>query len=220
MGLLDKLLGGLGGSPANPNRKKAESLNKKALQAVSQNRLDEAEGLLLEAIKVEPSLSAAHHNLGALYLNQRRFAQASKCIRRAIQLDPNDVESRIALAKVLSDMGKADEAFADYEWVCKQYPDDWRAQISYGNALLEKERLDEAIEHLEKAVILRSKEELTHLVLAAAYERRGDLEKAIKQYKAARGATKVNQNRAAASRKMHELQLRAAEQRRAQSQRG
>ncbi|MHB0871281.1 MAG: tetratricopeptide repeat protein [Chloroflexota bacterium] len=212
MGWIDKLLGA---KPNTPQRQ-AEALNQKALKSITGNRLDEAEGLLLEAVRVAPDLSAAYHNLGALYLNQKRYAQAIKHIRRAVRLEPGDVESRIALAKVLGDMGKREESLAEYESICRDVPGDWRTQISMGNALLERDRLDEAIEYLEKAALLKPKEELTHLVLAAAYERQGEMEKAIKQYRAARNTTRVNQNRSAASTKMHELQQRLAEQRRSQ----
>lgn len=201
--------------PDSPERQAAQ-LNKKALKAISINKLDAAESLLQEAIRIAPNLSAAHHNLGALYLNQNRHAQAIKHIRRAVSLEPNDVESRIALAKALGDIGKAEESLAEYEKVCRESPEDWRSRISLGNALLQRDRVDEAIEHLEKAVLLKSKEELTHLVLAAAYERKGEWGKAIKQYKAARGTTRVAQNRSAASKKIEELQRRQDEERAAQ----
>jgi tetratricopeptide (TPR) repeat protein len=78
-------------------------------------------------------------------------------------------------------------------------------------ALLEQERTDEAIPHLEKAVELKPREELAQLVLAVAYEKAGTLDKAIKAYDAVRRVTRIRQNKKAASEKIEELQNRLSE---------
>lgn len=204
MGWLDRL--GIGGKPSS--QRQAESLNKKAIDSLRQGKIDEAEKWLLEATRLAPDMAAAHHNLGAVYLTQKRHSQALKHMRLALQLDPGDVETRIAVAKIYGDMGKADRSMAEYERICADAPEDWRSRISLGNALLDRGRFEEAIEQLKKAVQLKPKEELTHLVLATAYERGGRLEMAIKEYRAVRNMTRIGQNRSAASEKMKELQLR------------
>ena len=206
--MLQELLG------ANKSReeRQAESLNKKAMDLIARNQLDRAEEALLQAIKIKPDMGAAHHNLGAVYLAQKKLSPALKHMRRAVRLDPHDIESQIAVARIYGDMGKREECLAEYTRICQEAPDDWRSQISLGNALLERGQTAEAIEHLERAVQLNPKEELTHLVLATAYERQGDLERAVKEYRAVRNTTRVRQNRSAASHKMRELQVRLVQE--------
>ena len=41
-----------------------------------------------EAIRLDPKYAQAHSNLGALYLEQKKYAEAITCARAAIQADP------------------------------------------------------------------------------------------------------------------------------------
>ncbi len=215
MGWLQNILGT---RRRSSEERSADSLNKKAIGLIGRNQLDAAEELLTEVLRTSPDHAAAHHNLGALYLTQKRFPLALKHMRRAARLEPEDIETQIAIAKIYGDMGKKDESLAEYLRICEKSPDDWRSHISLGNALLERGRIDEAVGHLERAVQLDKKEQLTHLMLATAYERKGDLEQAIREYRAVRNVTRIGQNRSAASRKMKELQLRQVQQRAASSE--
>lgn len=93
-------LGALRGGGKSAEERQAERLNKKAANLIVRGQLDEAETLLSQALKVAPNMGAIHHNLGTVYLNQRKFDPALKDLRRAVRLDPSDVESKIAVAKV------------------------------------------------------------------------------------------------------------------------
>lgn len=208
MGWLERWLGG---SP-NDERRQAEALNKKAVECMARNELDRAEELLQSVIRMVPNMAAAHHNLGALYMNQQRYAQALKSMRRAVRLDPKDIESQVAIARIRGEMGEKEESLAEYVRICEQHPEDWRSHVSLGNALVGDDRLEEAIEHLEKAVRLGPREELTHLVLATSYERLGRLQEAIREYRAVRVTTGELQNRSAALAKVKELEQRLAEE--------
>lgn len=193
------------GRQSDPDRNRAYALNKSAIEHIAREQFDEAETLLQEAIRLSPNTAAFHHNLGAVYMGQKRLAFALKEMRKATKLDPKDVETQVAIAKLLSDMGKTDEALAEYRQVCLNAPDDWRSHLSLGNALLEQEKLDEAMPHLEKAAELKPREELAQLVLAMAYEKAGVLDKAIKAYDMVRKVTRTGQNQKAASEKVAEL---------------
>jgi len=195
----------LAGDKRTNEQRQAVSLNRKALIAMEKGKLDEAELQLEEALRLAPELADVHHNLGAVYLAQKKFSQAQRHIRRAVRLDPEDVESRVALAKVYADMGKAGEAMAAYRDSCARFPEDWRAQLSLGNALLENGRLEDATAHLEKAAALKPQEDMVHLVLAAAYERLGQMDAAIREYEAVRKVSKIAQNRSAAAEKVKAL---------------
>jgi Flp pilus assembly protein TadD len=97
---------------------------------------------------------------------------------------------------------------SEYRKVCAETPWDWRSQISLGNALVERGELDQAIKHLEKAVEIKPKEELAHLVLAVAQERKGDLDRAISEHREVHRTSILGSNRKAAADKVKELEKR------------
>jgi Flp pilus assembly protein TadD len=200
---------GLGGFTIRRSTR-AETLNKKAMRAMSNNHLDRAEVLLLEAVKLEPDLAAAHHNLGALYLHQKRLPLALKHSRRAARLDPSDIETHIAIAQVQMEMGRRDKALEEYQRIQELFPQDWRSHVSLGNALLQMERVGDAREPLERAVELAPKEETAHLMLAMCREACGALEEALHEYRMVKKTTRLRQNRAAAEAKIKELERRLA----------
>jgi tetratricopeptide (TPR) repeat protein len=189
---------------------RAETLNKKAMSAMLHNRLDKAEEMLLEAVKLEPDLATAHHNLGALYLHQKRLALALKHARHAARLDPGDIETQIAIAQVQMAMGKQERAIEEYQTIRDKFPQDWRSHISLGNALLQAGRVDEALEPLERAAQLAPKDETVHLMLAMCYEAAGSHEQALHQYRMVKRTTRLRQNRAAANEKIKALEERLA----------
>jgi tetratricopeptide (TPR) repeat protein len=191
---------------------RAETLNKKAMRAMSNNHLDRAEQLLLEAVTLEPDLATAHHNLGALYLHQKRLPLALKHARRAARLDPDDVETHIAIAQVQMEMGKREKAIGEYNYIRERFPQDWRSHIALGNALLQADRASEAREPLERAVQLAPKEETAHLLLAMCCEATGDLEQALREYRMVKKTTRLRQNRTAADEKIRDLERRLAGQ--------
>jgi tetratricopeptide (TPR) repeat protein len=74
-----------------------------ALLGLSQQasgRLEEAAGSLEKAAAIAPDRADIAHNLGTVYLAQRRYPEAEATFRRAVALDPAATESAAALARM------------------------------------------------------------------------------------------------------------------------
>jgi tetratricopeptide (TPR) repeat protein len=67
-----------------------------------------------QALRLDPSSSAAHHNLGLVLQGQGRSQEAMAEFRAALQLQPDYESAEHNLANRLADAGRLDEAIAHY----------------------------------------------------------------------------------------------------------
>jgi tetratricopeptide (TPR) repeat protein len=70
----------------------------------------EAEKLLQEVMRHDQTMGKAYVILGKLYNAQKQYALAERTLRRAIELDPNDVDAHWFLAAALQHLGRREEA--------------------------------------------------------------------------------------------------------------
>lgn len=75
---------------------------------------DEAVEAYRDAIGADPGFVDAHCNLGSVYFNQNRRAQARDSFERALALDPDHVESNLNLGAMLEDEGRDEQALRHY----------------------------------------------------------------------------------------------------------
>ena len=78
--------------------------------------------------------------------------QAAEFHRRALELDPEDRDARVAFARVLSDQRKPAEAAPHYEWVVARNPDDADALLGLARCRIEEGRATEAPALIARAV--------------------------------------------------------------------
>ncbi len=86
--------------------------------ATAQTRLNNAEGALEtyhRARDLNPEMPEVHYNLGILYQDEARYADATDSYRQAIALRPNYVEAHYNLGVVLQARHQYDEAAGCYE---------------------------------------------------------------------------------------------------------
>ncbi len=72
--------------------------------------LAEAEVLLRQAVKFDPSLAKAHYQLGALLEQQNRIDEATAALSQAAASDPTYADPHYALARIYRRQGRLDEA--------------------------------------------------------------------------------------------------------------
>lgn len=137
-------------------------------------RYDEAEPLYNTAIELNTKVSgpndvqtlSAMNNLAVVYINQGRWADAERELRRVIEGRAKSQKRRVALltnrhnlATVLANQGKYDEALAEFkatidDSLAEMGPEHSKTlsvQVSYGDALMRVGRADEALE-IQRAV--------------------------------------------------------------------
>ena len=82
---------------------------------IQMSRMDEARPLLEKLVKINPKSSMGHLDLGIVYADGGRNAEALAEFRAAIALKPDDVNAHYRLARLYRLMGKQVEAKAEFE---------------------------------------------------------------------------------------------------------
>ena len=83
---------------------------------------DEAIGLYLKVIELEPQHAAAHINLGTLYYNRQNFVAAEKHYRLAVEADPRYALAYFDLGNVLDETGRNEDAIVAYRTAVQLAP--------------------------------------------------------------------------------------------------
>ncbi|MFN0019124.1 MAG: protein kinase domain-containing protein [Pirellulaceae bacterium] len=112
---------------------------------VASNDTAEQAGAFRAALAVRPNAAVAHYNLGVVFHNQQKLAEARDCYRRATELDPNYAAAYNNLGLVLEALDRTDEAYASYRKAIQVAPNDSSSYINLGAWLQAHERLDEAV---------------------------------------------------------------------------
>jgi TolB-like protein/class 3 adenylate cyclase/Flp pilus assembly protein TadD len=136
--------------------------------------LADAEKLARKALELDSSNAAAHAVLADVYLNRTQYDLALAEDDRAIELNPNDVESHAARGGVLVFAGEPEEAVKSFEIamtlnpgmdIVRQYPVGW-AYYLVG-------RYEDAVRVAESGVRQNPADYFNHACLAASYAQLG-----------------------------------------------
>jgi TolB-like protein/Tfp pilus assembly protein PilF len=133
-----------------------------------------------KALDLDPSLAAAHCQLGELFMMYDwDWSGAEREMRRAVELDPNRLRARVALGDLLTALGRFPEALEQKRRAVALDPLSAVAQSSYGRTLYRARRYEEAIPHLQRAIELEAQVSLHPARLADVYEQMGRIEDAL-----------------------------------------
>jgi tetratricopeptide (TPR) repeat protein len=105
-------------------------------------------------------------------------------LRRRVQEDPASI-AFAQLAEECRRSGENDEAVAVCRAGLEHHPDYLSARVTLGRALVELDRLDEAESELNTVLATASDNLPANRALAEIYQKRGELPKALEQYKRA-----------------------------------
>ncbi|MEW6743329.1 MAG: fused MFS/spermidine synthase [Planctomycetota bacterium] len=145
------------------------------------------ENLLAPAVRA----SAADHGAdelareGFLLLSRGKSERAAELCRKAINLQPNHLAARHALAYALAQQGRLDEAIKHWQEVTKSHPGFASAHYNLGLALCRRGQLANGIIHLQQAVHLEPNHYQAHNSLGAALLAQERLAEAIEHFQAA-----------------------------------
>jgi Flp pilus assembly protein TadD len=131
---------------------KANELLQKALEALAENKLDEADKKLNEASKLAPSHPDVLYARGVLELKRKNFTAAQDTLEKATQIDPTHARALAALGMALSDQAKYDAAIAPLEKSLQIDPASWEAEWTLGRAYYYTGRYNEALKGSQEAL--------------------------------------------------------------------
>ena len=130
----------------------------------------EAERAARKALELDDTLAEAHSVLGpALSRYERDWADAGRELRRAIDLNPNDVETRIYYGEHLSDIGDAKRAIAETRRALELDPLSPRVNALLGRIFHDSRQFDQAIQQCRNTVELDPNFAHGHWCLGMSY---------------------------------------------------
>jgi len=97
-----------------------------------------------DVVEKSPGKYRPHQNLGESFDAIRRYQEAERELRRAIEIDPKSIPARTSLATVLQRSGRAGDAETEYRDVLRLDPDHYPAIFNLGELLWSSGRRDEA----------------------------------------------------------------------------
>src|SRR5262249_26926156 len=146
-----------------------------------------------KALALDGSLSEAHVSLGmcSFYYNWD-WAGAEREFRRSIELSPDNAMAHRFYAHLLMAIGRLDDALEEAQRAAELDPLSGPSAYLPGFVLSCSRRYDEAVAVLKKALEIDSSYPLTYLVLAIAYQAKGELPEAIAWAEASVGKLAYN----------------------------
>ncbi len=133
----------------------------------------EAEAALKRALELNPSDARAHLWMAEWLLAKARPAEAVASAEHARALDPLSIRTVTAVAYILNQGGRGEQAVARWREVLERRPDYLQAEVWLGSALLAMGEATESQRRLEHAVALSDRSPWVTASLAHAYVRNG-----------------------------------------------
>lgn len=131
---------------------KAKEALDKGLQALSEDKLDEAEKYAGEAIKLAPGHPDVLYLQGVVHLRRRNWPQAQTVLEKATQMDPSHAAAFGALGMSLSDQGKYDAAIAPLEKSLQLNGSAWETRWVLARAYYYQEQYEAALKAAQEAL--------------------------------------------------------------------
>ncbi len=135
-----------------------------------------------QAIALDPKSIISHFILGNIYYQQKLFDTAVEELEQVAALEPENVSAVYLLARSYAIKGDIDSAAKNYKKVIELYPSNISAYLELADINIDHERYAEAIDLLEKVLLLNPEEGGVFLTLASIYEFQGDSQKAKEYY--------------------------------------
>lgn len=160
------------------------SQNNSAFLAVAQRLFllgERSRGMALARRVTEASESAyGRYLLGEMYRAQGDDVTAESELRAALDLEPTFQRARLTFGVFLAEGGRHEEAEAQFETLLRHHPLDGRGHFNYAVLLLQTERWDRALEHLDRAIGLAPTYWQAHVARLAVFVDRQQTAEAAK----------------------------------------
>jgi tetratricopeptide (TPR) repeat protein len=166
----------LGLSPDDP-----KTLENLSYTYVRMGEADKGIGVL-KRIPMDEGRYRPHYVWGRLFSEAARFTEAEEELKKAVKLDPDVIEAREELGKVLIKLGKNDEAISVYNDILLLDPDNFSSWYNMAAAHVRAKRWKDAAKCFREAVRIRPDSHKSYYNLAMALEESGDRESSIKAY--------------------------------------
>src|SRR5689334_19623936 len=142
-------------------------------KTISDETLPQAKAYAQRAIEIDDSLGEAHTSLGYANLCLWNWAEAEKELKRGIELNPNYATAHKFYANYLSDLGRFDEAFAEFKLAQELEPLSLIISANIAEVSLTKGDLNAAGEQCQRAIALDANWYYVRQLLSLVYLKQG-----------------------------------------------
>ena len=155
----------------------AEANGRMGMLLHAHQRYEFAEPFYLRARILDPGSFSWAYCLGIIQGRLGKPAEASSSLRLAVQLKPDYLPARLALAEALRKLGELEKSRELYLRIVTDHPGSASAWAGLGRISWEAGEVSEAVENYQKAVDRFTRYGAAHYALALAHRSLGNLEK-------------------------------------------
>jgi tetratricopeptide (TPR) repeat protein/capsular polysaccharide biosynthesis protein len=137
------------------------------------------------AIKLNPDLAIAYHNLAEVLVIEKRTDEAIANYETSLKISPNSFESYHSLGKVWAAKGELERAIDCYSKSLELNPNYARAWLGLGGVWMQKGELDEAIKCYLQTLEINDRSAWAHNYLGEALAQKGKWGEAVTCYRRA-----------------------------------
>src|SRR5262249_50957244 len=131
--------------PASGNSNRALALNILGIVSDQRQDLTRAEDYYNKALVADPSLTAAHNNLGNLYFKLKKERQAILQYQLVLRADPSNTEANLNLGLIYQAGGKPDQAISHLEKARQRAAGDARLMLTLAGLYFESDQKEKAL---------------------------------------------------------------------------
>jgi tetratricopeptide (TPR) repeat protein len=147
----------------------------KSLEALRENKLEEARKHLEKLSRKAPANPDVNYMWGMYYAQSKDWARAQGCWEKALQIYPTHVFSLAALAQLETQEGNLPSAIALLGRAADASPSSWRFEERLAEAYLLHGEFEQAQKHAEHAIELgKDRASQSHLILAKVFLQRNE----------------------------------------------
>lgn len=146
-------------------------------------RRESAVGFLRQALQLNPKAAAAHLQIGLIFLQMKRWADAQKSLQQYVALQPKDSVGVFNLALSYDYGARFNEALKTYAQAAALQPNDASIRNNVGRIYLKRNDLEDAIAQFQQALTLDANSVDARNNLALALTQKEDFPNAAKQWR-------------------------------------
>jgi len=131
---------------------KAKEAMDRALQALNDNKLDEADKFLDITAKLAPNHPDVLYLQGVIFLRRNQSEKAQPVLEKATQIDPKNAHAFSALGMAFVNESRYDLAIAPLQQSVQLNPDSWDTHYTLAKAFYHQEQFDDALKESQLAL--------------------------------------------------------------------
>ena len=156
---------------------KAKEALDKALKALNDNKLDDAEKFLEVTSKLAPNHPDVLYLQGVLFLRRNQSEKAQALLEKATQMDPKNAPAFSALGMAFVNEKRFDLAIAPLQQSAQLAPNSWDTHYALAKAFYHQQQFDDALKQSQLALAQsHGSEPAIELLLAQAQTAVGNYE--------------------------------------------